>query len=124
MREAAVALVLAACGSGSPPAKRAPAAIAGADAAIARFIAAWDAEVRPTIAGHHDPLIGQIDESMHEPDARARYSAKLEPCRDGSRTMVELMAQTHYDFVLHGSMAAALAHDRCWTVLYICCMKG
>lgn len=129
MRALAFALALAACNSTSSPSTRqagGPAAgpVTGADDAIDRFIAAWAAEVRPRMAGHKDPLIGMIDETMREPDARKRYSAKLEPCRDGARSTIELMAQTKYDFVLHGSLAAAARAGDCWTVLYICCMKG
>ena len=121
-----LALALAACSSrpSAGGAARAGRPVVDAADAIARFVAAWDAEVRPRMPGHHDPMIGAIDESMHEPGARARYSARLEPCREGARTMNELMAQTTYDFVLHGSMAAAMAHDRCWTITYMCCMKG
>ena len=138
MRLAAVVLAFAfaACSSSAQPAKGGPAvvapttpvvaagAITGAADAIARFKAAWIAEVRPTMAGHQDPMIGMIDETMREPAAGSRYSAARKPCREASKMMVDLMAQSHYDFVLHGSMAAAHARDQCWEVRYICCMKG
>lgn len=108
----------------APAAPAAGGPIADADAAVDRFIAAWAAEVRPTMSGHEDPLIGMIDETMREPDARRRYSARLEPCRDGHRMIADLIASSGHDFVLHGALAAAAAHDRCWTVQYTCCMKG
>jgi len=99
-------------------------ALSTPDQAIDRFVAAWAADIRPHLAGHKDPLIGEIDRTMREPDARRRYQARRESCRDATRDIEELIARTGYDFVLYGSMADAHRHDRCWTVLYICCMKG
>ncbi len=119
MRWALVALVAA-----SVVAVAAPARVRSSGDAIDRFIAAWTADVRPLVKGHKDPLIGSIDTSMREPKARERYRAELTSCRDATRGIEELMAQSHYDFVLYGSMAAAHKLEQCWAVTYICCMKG
>ncbi len=127
-------LVVVACNAPTPPVPRhraaapatpaATAAVTTADQAIDALIAAWDREVRPTIPGHRDPLIATIDASMHEAGARARYHAERRPCRAAAATMADLIARSHYDFVLHGSMATAQAHGDCWAVDYVCCMKG
>lgn len=108
-------------GGTAAPASR---AVATADQAIDAFIAGWARDVRPTMPGHRDPMIGNIDSSMREPAARARYSAERAPCTKASQWMVDLMAQSHYDFVLYGSMDAARQRPDCWSVTYSCCMKG
>jgi hypothetical protein len=98
--------------------------LATSDDAIDRFIAAWQAEVVPTIKNHKDPLIKTIDRSMRERDARKRYHAEAKRCRDATHDMEELIKKSGYDFVLYGSMAEADKHDRCWAIAYICCMKA
>ena len=136
MRAAAavvVAAAIAACGQSAAPATTTEpigntatpgtTAIHDADDAIDRFVDAWTTDVRPTIPGHRDPLIGTIDASMREPGARSRYSAKAMPCTEATHGIEQFVADPD-QMVLHGSLAEARGHAHCWQVLYICCMKA
>jgi hypothetical protein len=126
MRLIMFAAALAGCGAetSAPTTTASSRTVASAGDAIDRFITAWNVEVRPTVPTHKDPLIARIDGTMREPKARERYAAERRPCRDATRAMKQLVADTHYDFVLHGAIAVADRHAHCWAVTYTCCMKG
>lgn len=120
--------VVAACGccggakpGGGPPAAHGTMggprnALADDAAAIDAFRKAWRVSVVPNVSPKEREMTAAIDGAMQrDPD---KLVAKLASCRESAAIVRRTNADTHYDFVLFGTLADLDRDGDCWDVMY------